>query len=136
MPYEYIEHTADLGFRVYGETLKELFESAIEAVMESMVERKGTSEKKEMEYSDIADTYEDLLVDLLSEIIFQVEVENKVFVDWNVEINDKRIDAQFVYEKFDPRIHDLKLQIKSVTYHNLKIRKEGKYYVTEIVCDI
>jgi len=62
MPYEYIEHTADLGFRVYGETLKELFESAIEAVMDSMVERKGTGEKKEMEYSDIADTYEDLLV--------------------------------------------------------------------------
>ncbi|HDK26426.1 MAG TPA: archease [Candidatus Atribacteria bacterium] len=136
MPYEYIEHTADLGFRVYGETLKELFESAIEAVMESMVERKGSSEKKEMEYSDIADTYEDLLVDLLSEIIFQVEVENKVFVDWNVEINDKRIDAQLVYEEFDPRIHNLKLEIKSVTYHNLKIRKEGKYYIAEIVCDI
>jgi len=136
MPYEYIEHTADLGFRVYGETLKELFESAIEAVMESMVERKGSSEKKEMEYSDIADTYEDLLVDLLSEIIFQVEVENKVFVDWNVEINDKRIDVQLVYEEFDPRIHNLKLEIKSVTYHNLKIRKEGKYYIAEIVCDI
>lgn len=136
MPYEYIEHTADLGFRVYGETLKELFESAIEAIMDSMVERKGTGEKKEMEYSEVADTYEDLLVALLSEIIFQVEVENKVFVSWNVEINGKMINAHLVYEKFDPRIHNIKLEIKSVTYHNLKIRKEKKYYVAEIICDI
>ncbi len=45
--YEFIEHTADLGFKAYGATLEELFVHAAEAFFEALVVPESVEEKKE-----------------------------------------------------------------------------------------
>ncbi len=136
MPYEVLNHTADFGVRIYGETIEELFKSGFEAIVNAMVEFKGHGPRFEMDYEETADSLEDLLVDFLSEVIFRTIVEGKVFVDCDLKIDGNKIKVKFFYEEFKPDIHRLKKEIKSVTYHNLEIKKTEKRYETLLICDV
>jgi SHS2 domain-containing protein len=136
MPYEILDHTADFGVRIYGKSLEELFKSGFEAIMNAMVEIKEKGEQKELLYTDKAETLEDLLVDFLSEVIFKTIVEGKIFTDCELKIEDTSINAELFYEDFDPGRHRLKKEIKSVTYHNLEIRKTPEGFETNLICDV
>ncbi|HRD23277.1 MAG TPA: archease [Candidatus Hydrothermia bacterium] len=136
MPYEILNHTADFGVRITGKTLEELFESGSQAIIDAMVEFKGHGAWKSIPYKDEAETLEDLLVDFLSEVIFRTVVEYKVFVKCQLVISEFTLDGVLYFEDFDPSIHRLKKEIKSVTYHNLSIKKTANGYETEIICDV
>uniref|UniRef100_A0A7V3N4Z8 Archease n=1 Tax=candidate division CPR3 bacterium TaxID=2268181 RepID=A0A7V3N4Z8_UNCC3 len=136
MPYEILDHTADFGVRIYGKSLEELFKSGFEAIMNAMVEIKEKGEQKELLYTDKAETLEDLLVDFLSEVIFRTIVEGKIFTDCELKIDDTSINAKLFYEDYDPERHRLKKEIKSVTYHNLEIRKTAEGFETNLICDV
>ncbi|MDI6851933.1 MAG: archease [bacterium] len=136
MPYEILDHTADFGVRIYGKTLEELFKSGFEAIVNAMVENKRKGEQKELTYMDRAETLEDLLVDFLSEVIFRTIVEGKIFTDCELKIEGTSINAKLFYEDYDPERHRLKKEIKSVTYHNLDIRKTPDGFETYLICDV
>jgi len=136
MPYEILDHTADFGVRIYGKSLEELFKSGFEAIMNAMVEIKEKGEQKELLYTDEAETLEDLLVDFLSEVIFRTIVEGKIFTDCELKIEDTSINVKLFYEDYDPERHRLKKEIKSVTYHNLEIRKTPEGFETNLICDV
>ncbi len=136
MPYEILDHTADFGLRIYGRSLEELFKSGFEAIMNAMVEIKEKGEQKELFYTDKAETLEDLLVDFLCEVIFRTIVEGKIFTDCELKIEDTSISAKLFYEDYDPERHRLKKEIKSVTYHNLEIRKTPGGFETNLICDV
>jgi len=137
MGYEILNHTADFGVRVFGKTLEELFLSAFQAVMDAMVEFKGHSPKvEELVYQDEAETLEDLLVNFLSEVIFNVIVRKKIFTHCSLKIEGKALRATLRYEPYDPEVHRLKKEIKSVTYHNLEIKETPEGFETSIICDV
>lgn len=136
MPYEILNHTADFGVRIYGETLEELFKSGFKALVDAMVDFKGHAEKKEMFYEDTAETLEDLLVDFLSEVVFRTVVEGKIFVDCEIKIEGNSVRGKLFYENFSPSVHRLRKEIKSVTYHDLSIRRTPSGFETMLICDV
>jgi len=66
--YEYIEHTADVAVRVYGNSLEELFRNAAQATF-SLITDYTPSEDKERDIDLEGKTLEDLLVNWLNELI-------------------------------------------------------------------
>ena len=54
--------------------------------------------------------------------------------DWKGGFQNKWAELEMI--KLDPEIDELKEEIKAVTYHNLKINKEGNNFSTTIVFDI
>lgn len=133
--YEVFPHTADIGIRVFGKTIKELFENASFALFSLMFEKKG--EEKEIRSFEITSTSLDLLlVKFLTEFLYLFDVD--FFVPSRVEIDyidEKNVRGKIFGEVFDEKKHEIKYSIKAITLHNLHIEKD-KFYKVEIILDI
>lgn len=137
--YVYLEHTADLRFRAYGKTVSECFSNAATALTSAMVDPETIEEKEERTITLEAEDFERLLHDFLSEILFMFETEGLLFKKFEVGVGDKRgnyLNARFVGEEYNPEKHKIKKEIKAVTYHEMKIKKENDLWVAEVLCDI
>ncbi len=122
--YEIIEHTADVGIRVYGETLPQLFKDAAIGMLSIIAELDSIDETVSVEIKVQSDTLEDLFVAWLSELIFQHEVQE---VFWKrVEISqfdERNILAKAYGEEKNPQKHVVYTEIKNVTYHQLSVEQ-------------
>lgn len=133
--FEFLEHTADLKFRAYGETLEECFANAARAVFSAIIniDKIDVLEEREiiLEGTDI----ETLLHDWLSELIFLFSTENVLFKDFSVSISGNKLSGIARGEKFDTKKHTIETEVKAVTYHAMKIKEESGQWTAEVVCD-
>jgi SHS2 domain-containing protein len=60
--YEYIDHTADLGIRVYGKTRRDLCINIAKAIFETQIQGEIESVKK-MDIEITSESHDDLLID-------------------------------------------------------------------------
>lgn len=137
--FKYIEHTADLRFRAYGESLGECFQNAAKAMVSSMVGLESIDEDITEEMAIKAETLETLLHDFLSEMLFLFETKGLLFREFRVSLEEKRpykLKAELSGEKYNPKKHQLKVEIKAVTYHELSVNKKKSTWTAEVLCDI
>ncbi|MBU0896652.1 MAG: archease, partial [Candidatus Omnitrophica bacterium] len=66
--FEFIEHTADIGVRVYGKSLEDLFQNCAQTLFSLLIDHKP-AEKIEERIILEAETQEELLVTWLNELI-------------------------------------------------------------------
>lgn len=122
--YEIIEHTADVGIRVYGETLPQLFRDAAIGMLSIIAELDSIDETVSVEVKVQSDTLEDLFVAWLSELIFQHEVQE---VFWKrveiLQFDERKILAKAYGEEKNPQKHLVYTEIKNVTYHQLSVEQ-------------
>ena len=122
--YEEIEHTADLGIRVYGNSLEELFSNSAWAMMDCITDLKVVEEEKSLDISIEAEDKESLLVRWLEEILYYLEVKGVIFKSFKVNLDgEKRLKAEARGEDFKEGRHIITKEIKAVTYHTLEIKQ-------------
>jgi SHS2 domain-containing protein len=135
MPYEVLEHTADLRFRVRGRTLSEVFAEAARAVCETMTPNctpGGIVRRIELESGDV----ESLLADFLSELIYLTDAESVALCSFEVEIRGTRLTAVLRGEEFTREKHGEGEEIKGISYSGLSLYREGETYVLEFIADV
>jgi SHS2 domain-containing protein len=135
MPYEILEHTADLRFRVTGRTLPDAFAEAARAVCETMAPNctPGPVERRiEIESPDTGT----LLADFLSEILYLSDAEGIAFCDFTVEIQGTLLSASCRGEEFRKEKHGGGEEIKGISYSGLSLYREGERYVLEFIADV
>lgn len=138
--YKQIDHTADIAFKVSGESLEELFSVAVEAWRSSVVEETKYSQIESKKFELKTSSKEQLLVDFLSELNFflftrkwlfnlvkKMKIENEGDT-WilTVEIQWMPISAEI----------EIKQEIKAITFHQMNIEKIENQYSTLLVFDI
>ena len=135
--YEFIEHTADLGFKAYGATLEELFTNAAKAFFEAMVTLEDVSEGTERFIAVEADAPDNLLVSWLGELLYLFDTERLLFKRFQVKrIENNSLEANAWGEVFDPARHQIKTGIKAVTYHQLYVEKKDGSWEARVILDI
>jgi len=75
---------------------------------------------------------ESLLVAFLSELVFAVEQEHLIFIEFHVQVEGIKLKV----EMSGVPILSLTKAIKAVTYHNLQIQPTARGYEVEIVFDV
>ncbi len=124
--FEFIRHTADVGVKVYGNTITELFENSGKALFEIM---DCTCEdiKLQEDISVEGDSLEELLVGFLNELIYLSEIKNLKGEEFKIKI--ERINSSFRLkgEIRGKKIKSVEREVKAATYHNLKIKKDKGY---------
>lgn len=132
--FEVIEHTADIGAKIYGASLEEFFYNSAYALYKLMgISFDKISEKLKLKIEE--PTIEDLLVKFLNELIFYVDTKKVAGNIKNLKIkNNKNFFLKCEIE--GKKIMKMEREIKSATYHGLKIEKKGKFYTTVIIFDI
>ncbi len=135
--FELLEHTADLGILVRGDSPERLFENAAGALIQIMVRGNPRSapanSRLEVEGSDL----EDLMVRWLGEILYLFEGEGKVLLRATARVDSPhRLRATLETVPFDPRDHEILNEIKAVTYHQIEVKEKAGHWEARIIFDV
>ncbi len=137
MRYRVIDHTSDVGIKIYGAGLPELFKNSAAAFLNILLAKGKIETRLEERITVSASDTEQLLVIWLSELLYLFDTKKLLFNNIEIEeFSDTQIQAVARGELFDPKKHRLKTEIKAVTYHGLKIEKKGSLYSTVVIFDI
>ena len=135
--YRIIEHTADTGFEVRGETREQVFETAALAFFHIMW-RLGQPQKSQPEIINITGIdSKELLVNFLEEFLYLYDAKGLVCTHVKVEkMTDTKLRAQAWLQQFnDDRDQEL-LGVKAVTYHQLNIGEKDHIWAAQVFLDI
>ncbi len=135
--YEYIEHTADLGFKAYGTTVEELFVNAAEALFEVLVALDSVRARdKRIIHVDSIDL-ETLMVSWLNELLYRFEMEGFLLKRSQIDkMTSCSLQATVYGETIDPARHEIRTTIKAVTYHQLYVKRHNVLWESRVVLDL
>jgi SHS2 domain-containing protein len=135
--YEQFPHTADIGVRVFGKDLKELFENAAFAMFDIMADLEGLTGDTVEEFRLSASDDEELLVAWLDELLYRSCTKGTIYYKFTVSVlAGGRLEASAVGRPVGANRNRLKTEIKAATYGGLEIRKSGGGYSVEIIFDV
>lgn len=135
--YEIFEHTADLGLRVRAPDLPALFADAACGLFAMVVDDLTVVQpvaSREIKVAGSDATY--LLFDWLNELLYVCDTERLVFSQFDVRIDEQGLAAIAQGEPIDPDRHRLAHEIKAITYHELKVERDGAGWLAEVIVDI
>ena len=138
MKYKFLDHTADIMFEAYGNSLNILFENAALATEATMIDLKQIKQDIKRKVSLKNKNIETLLYDFLSELLYFKDAELLLFSKIKVEIKKNKIyylKAVLAGEKLNDK-HEQKVDVKAVTFHKFEIKKRAKDYVARVILDI
>lgn len=140
METKYFDHTADVEFEVYGETLEALFSQAAKELFKVMVPKLTTVRPKVSRKIEVeGNTLETLMYDFLEQLIILHDSENLMFSEFTVDVEKGEgytLRAVAKGEAFDEGRHVGGTLVKAATYHAMKIGKKGTLWFCHLVLDI
>lgn len=135
--YEQFPHTADIGVRVFGRDLKELFENAAFAMFDIIADLEGMTGDIVMDFELKASDNEELLVAWLDELLYNFYTRQVIFYRFRVnELAGGALRATATGRPASANRNRLKTEIKAATYHDLKIKEAADGYSVEVVFDV
>ena len=136
MSYEHFEHTADVGIRGIGETLEESFEMAGKALFAVMINLDNVEITDELSIELEGENSEDLLYNWLSELIFLMNVEEKVFSDFSVKIEGNQLRGRVRGEVINDNKHELLTEVKAITYSQILVEQKENSWIAQCIVDV
>ncbi len=135
--YRELDHTADTGIEVFAASINELFVNAALGFFATVVDITTVSAREVETITVSASDYEELLVRWLTELLYWHEVHNMLFCEFAIIALDARqLQAHVGGERFDPKRHQIRRQIKAVTYHDLKVQQVKDGWQARVIFDI
>ena len=141
LPFEAVEHTADLAYIVRGRTHEELFENAARGLTAFLLDLSSIEPRETDELILVGQDLEELLISWLNEVIFREETRQRVYSRFEVTfVGEGTLTARCHGEQLDPNRHRIQTDIKAATYHDLHIERvvdaDPPHYAVRIVLDI
>lgn len=130
---------ADVAFKATAKTLEELFIECAKATEEAMVDTKkvkATVTKKIVVKSDALDK---LLFDWLSELVYLKDADGLLFSKFTVKISkneEYKLEGTASGEKIDQKKHELRADVKAITWHMFELKQTKQGWTAQIIEDI
>jgi SHS2 domain-containing protein len=140
VPFEFFDHTGDIGVRLTAPTLGGLFETGAAALTAVLTDpasvRRRVSETVDVGAPDL----DLLLVDWLNELLYRFEARNLLVAAAEVAVRldgeGCRLQGRVHGEPFDPAVHDISLLVMAVTYHGLHVTETPEGWEATVILDI
>lgn len=135
--YEVFEHTADLGLRVRADSLDALLADAARGLFSLIVTNLDQVKPvQEKTFRIHADQPEYLLFDWLNELLYTFDVDQLLLSEFSVRVDPQGLTATCRGEIMQPERHEMDHEVKAITYHGLKVQREGNGWMAELIVDI
>ena len=143
--YKYLEHSTDALVQANGSDLEVLFENCAKGLVNIMFDIDKVENRQSSTITASGEDLENLLVDWLEKILLKILIDQVVFSRFSIEISEKdanvaekryRLKAHAGGEKVSYSKHNYKIEIKAVTYHELKVQRIGPNYVATFLVDL
>jgi len=137
MGYELLDHTGDIGIRVWAGDLKGLFQEAARALFDIITDRRKVVARLRREVAVEGSGREELMVAWLNELLYLHEVEELLFCDFALsEVAQESVKGVAMGEKFQEGRHLINTAVKAVTYHLLEVKEQDGRWQAQIIFDI
>ena len=134
MKYEFLEHTADIKFRTYGESLEEAFANVIGAFSDFVSGGKKVKPVKGKVVNVFGRDKESLLYNFIDELIYLLDAEKFVVGKGTVFFRGNNLRAELFG---DDAINYKGLEnVKAATYAEMEIKQVGKNWIITTVVDV
>ena len=136
LPYTVLSHTADTGIEATADSLSDLVHDLATGMFGLMANAALRQPDRLIEVSIEAVSYEDLVVDVLSELLYRSEVEDLFLSNFEVEVTGPTsvnvraggVDAASVELAGPP--------IKAVTYHDVTVSRTDHGWYGRVYFDV
>lgn len=125
-PFEFFEHTADIGVHIHGGTLEELFRNAAAALFSAFGQLKTSGVRSHKTVALETGSTEDLLHDWLAELLYEVEASHILYDEFEfLHLDPETLKAALRGATIDFTRSQTNEEIKAVTYHQLRVEQLG-----------
>jgi len=140
-PIEWLDHTADMGFRASGGTIESAFCEAARALFSLMFALEEIRPRTEYRISVSATSLSELLVEWLSELLVQKELSGLVFSRFEVAISGNELSGfsaigRAFGETLDRDRHRPGTEVKGISYLGLDVSQRDEMWVVQAVVDV
>ncbi|MFH1424213.1 MAG: archease [archaeon] len=136
MPFEYIEHEADIGIKGTGKTVEEAFAEGARAMFGIMVDLEKVDPVKRIEVECEAENIGSLFVEFLNALLAQVNIAEMFFSKFEVKIDGTHLTATAWGEQIDQEKHQTKIEVKAATFSGLKYEEKDGVHSIQCVVDV
>ncbi len=138
---ETFDHTADVGLSAWADSPAELLAALAGGLVDVICERSQVRPDELRTLHVEAQDMEFLAVDFLSRLLYIFAVDHFIPAEVSVTIRDAGEDgisltAELAGETYDPSRHEIRTEVKAVTYHQLKVAPEGGRWVGRVILDL
>jgi SHS2 domain-containing protein len=135
--YTIFDHTADLGVDIYGKTLPELFANASYAIFDLITDLSLVRSIEKRQVVVDGEGLEDLLVNYLREILYLFNGDGLLLKKYSImKIDPNHLEGQVWGEPFDETRHNIHMEIKAVTYHQVAVKNTFDGWTGRIIFDV
>jgi SHS2 domain-containing protein len=135
--YAILDHPADLGIDAWGDTMVAAFRNAALALVSIILDPAGIEAVVREDVRVRASDRDQLLVKWLEEILYLYD--GRGYVPREIEImslSDTALAASLMGEPISPSKHDTRMDVKAITYHQLKITEDERGARVRVYLDI
>ena len=141
MPYEILDHTADLLLRVTADTCEELIDEArlgLYACVGDLSANRNETARSEPCVIDIQCLdFCEVFHDWLAELLYRLDSKHQLCVPISAyEVDQHHLRAHLSARPLDFEASHLDREVKAVTYHELFAGRRGDGWVATVVLDI
>jgi SHS2 domain-containing protein len=136
-----VDHTGDVAIDAEAPTEEDLFACCAAALFEILAEPLGPGPRREAHVSAEAPDDEVLMVRWLRELLYLHSTERWIFAEFEVALEGgegagRRLSGIARGEIFDPERHDIRTELKAVTYHQIRVGRDGDLWRARVVFDV
>ncbi len=136
--YILLDHTADLALQVEGSNLNTLFENAGMALMHVLVGGGTSAQPLSTQIAVSGQDLSDVLVRWLGEILYLFVGDGRVVTSIRLRhASPERLEATVDCVPFDPEGHEVRTEVKGVTYHQAEVSRESSgRWTARVILDV
>lgn len=139
MKFEALEHTADIKFKAYGDSLEKAFENAALALKEAIAEKIKVKALIKREIKIKEKDLQSLLYSFLEEFLYLLDANDFLLSKIkNMKITEDDSGFSLIAMAIGDNASNYKFtnDVKAVTYNEMTIKKTGYKYILQFVLDV
>jgi SHS2 domain-containing protein len=135
--YTLIDHTADFGIHVFGIDPQALFANAAYALFDMLTKIETLKGTSSINLKIFGDDWADLMVNWLRELLYLWNGKELLVKTVRISsLSETGLSANIAFDPFDPDCHEIKTEIKAVTYHQIQVTSGPKGWEAKIIFDV
>jgi SHS2 domain-containing protein len=141
VPYEYLEHDADVAIRGIGASLAEAFAEGARGMFGIMANLQTVEPRQSVEVQCDAPDLELLFAEFLNELLFEREMSGLLLSACQIEQLRRgpegwHLEAVAWGESLDPDRHEILTEVKAATYSGLRVYHQNGQHVVQCLVDV
>lgn len=141
MPYEYLEHQADIGLEATGATLEEALRDGVTGLLNLLVDVETVEPREEVAVQASAEDAGALFVSLLNAVLATIDLRGMFFREFRItraeQVNGRWIaEGVLAGEPIDLSRHAVEIEVKAATYGGFLAEQTDRGWRFRCILDI